>query len=74
MSKTLTEIGRQFERWSAGTGGGLLVLSPEDRRRRNAEILARRGGGQAAQAAASTGRSRLTGRLVEVAGRLLHRG
>ena len=44
VSKTLTKIGQQLERWSAGTGGGLLMLSPEDRRRRNAEILAGRAG------------------------------
>jgi hypothetical protein len=72
VSKTLTKIGRQLEKWSAGTGG-LLVLSPEDRRRRNAEILAGRGGLAAGQPPAGNGRLRLVSRLLEAAGRLRRR-
>jgi hypothetical protein len=71
LSKTLNKISQQLEKWSAGTGGGLLVLSPKDRRRRIlTELKERRSaGGQAA----GMGRGGLLGQLLEAAGRLRRR-
>jgi hypothetical protein len=40
VSEALDAIHRQFEKWTVGSEGGLLVLSPEDRRRRNEKIMA----------------------------------
>jgi hypothetical protein len=70
VSKSLDAIHRQFEKWTAGVDGGLLVLSPEDRRRRNEEILAEMRARRAAQQAAGNGRARLTGRLLKAVGQL----
>lgn len=69
VSKTLDAIHRQFEKWTAG-GGGLLVLSPEDRRRRNREIMSELEERHAAERTAENGRLRMVGRLLEVVGRL----
>jgi hypothetical protein len=70
VSKTLDKIHRQFEKWTAGLDGGLLVLSPEDQQRRNEEILAEMRARRAAEQAEGNGRMRLTGRLLQVVGRL----
>jgi hypothetical protein len=79
VSKTLTKIGRQLEKWSAGAGGGLLVLSPEDKRRRGEEFRAWVEEERAAEQAPAdghpdgNGRPRLAGLLVEAVGRLRRR-
>jgi hypothetical protein len=70
VSKTLDKIHRQFEKWTAGLGDGLLVLSPEDRRRRNEEIMLELKERRAAKRIAGNGKVRLVGRLLEVVGRL----
>jgi hypothetical protein len=75
LHEELHRIRLTLERWSAGMGAELLVSTVEDRRRRREELLAARNeqAGQAATdgVAASNGRTRLTGRLLEVVGRLL---
>jgi hypothetical protein len=70
VSETLDAIHRQFEKWTAGSEGGLLVLSPEDRRRRNEKIMAEMRTHRAAERAARNGRVRLPSRLLKVVGRL----
>jgi hypothetical protein len=74
LSETLNKIRQQLEKWSAGTGGGLLVLSPEDRRRRNEAILAELKQRRTAEGQpAGMGRGGLLGRLLEAAGQLRRR-
>jgi hypothetical protein len=74
LSETLNKIRQQLEKWSAGTGGGLLVLSPEDRRRRNEALLGGLKERRSAEGhAAGMGRGGLLGRLLEAAGRLRRR-
>lgn len=79
VNSTLDKIRRQLEKWSAGSGGGLLMLSPEDKRQRDGEFRAWVEEERAAQRAADdaqargNGRSGLTSRLLQAAGRLRRR-
>jgi hypothetical protein len=70
VSKTLDKMHRQFEKWTAGLGDGLLVLSPDDRRRRNEEIMSELDERRPTEQTAGNGQVRLAGRLLEVVGRM----
>jgi hypothetical protein len=72
VSKTLDKVHRQFEKWTAELGGGLLVLSPEDWRRRNEGIMSELKERRAAERVAGNGQVRLVGRLLEVVRRQRH--
>lgn len=75
VSQTLKRIQRQFEKWSAGPEGGLLMLSPRDQRRRNEEALAEFKARRSPEnQAAGPGKVGLLGRLLQAAGRLRRRG
>jgi hypothetical protein len=68
VSKTLKEIVKRFDRWTAGHNG-LLVLSPEEKRRRDLKEVAARREWRKRQAAVA-GQPGMARRLLKTVGRL----